>query len=173
MRLVRSIAVLAFAAGAAAAPPTTFDIASYSPPAGWDEKAGSDAVIYVKNAAGTACLVSILKSHDAVAQSFAGEYGPSWKTVLMLMGATVVPSPAKPIQAKSGDVSFLSGSALTTLNGKPVVVMMFLLDAGAKVMPVVAVTSQKEVLDKICLPGISAILDSVRLLKTPRAPKKK
>ena len=177
MRLVRPVslafAVLAFAAGAAAAP-TTFDIATYTPPVGWDAKGGSDAVIYVKSAAGgTPCLVSILKSHDAVAASFAGEFSPSWKTVLTLMGATVVPAPAKRARAKSGDVDFLSGSALTTLNGKPVVVMMFLLDAGAKVMPVVAVTSTKEALEKVCLTGVSGILDDIKLQKTPRANKSK
>ncbi len=169
MRFVLALAVLAFAARAAAAP-TSFDIATYDPPADWEAKAGSDAVIYVKSS-GAACLVSVLKSHDAVAKSFAGEYAPTWKTVLGLMGATEVPAPAKPAHAKSGDVDFLSGSALTTLNGKPVVVMMFLLDAGAKVMPVVAVTSTKEALEKMCLPGVSSILDSVKLQKTPR-PKK-
>src|SRR5215470_11677222 len=173
MRLVLVFAVLAFAAGAAAAP-TTFDIATYTPPSGWEAKAGSDAVIYVKGAAGgSACLVSVLKSHDAVAPSFAGEYAPSWKTVLGLMGATVVPAPSKLAHAKSGDVSFASGSALTTLNGKPVVVMMFLLDAGAKVMPVVAVTSTKEALEKVCLAGISGILDDIKVQKTPRAAPKK
>lgn len=168
--LLAVLAVLAFAAEAAAAP-TTFDIATYTPPAGWEAKVGSDAVIYVKNAGNTTCLVSLLKSHDAVGATFAAEYGPSWKTVLTLMGATVVPPPDKPARAKSGDVDFLSGSALTALNGKPVLMMMFLLDGGAKVMPVVALTSTKEALEKVCISGVSSILDDIKLQKTPRAKK--
>jgi hypothetical protein len=65
----------------------------------------------------------------------------------------------------------ISTAAPTTRKGKPALVFVAILDAGAKVVPVIVVASTARALESLCAPSIDALINSITVKTTPRKPK--
>jgi hypothetical protein len=163
---VRWLLVFALTATASAA---QLDIATYTPIDGWKLTTGGDGVAFAKVVGGSSCLISLQKARDAVASDFAGELEPTWKAALGALGVGAVGLPSKTFAGKSShDIAMITTAAATTLGDKSVLVQVAILDAGAKIVPVIVLASNAETLKNICAPSLDALINSITVKATPR-----
>jgi hypothetical protein len=175
MRWFPVLVSLALGSGALAAPAparATVDIATYTPLAGWKTTAGGDGVAFAKVSGNDSCLISLQIGRDAIAGDFASELEPTWRAALASLGATAVALPAQTFPGKNTNgVAMISTAASTTLAGKPVIVLVAILDAGAKVVPVISLATNATTLKSLCSPSIDPLINSITVKTAPRKPK--
>lgn len=119
----------------------TLDLATFTPPPGWQVEArGSgpgEHVVVSKSLAGTYCAAAVFHSADAgvnLEASFASE----WARVAL---ATIDPV-ATPRSAISevGPLRVAVGGAASTARGQPIMGLLFVVDAGARVVSILTVS---------------------------------
>ncbi|MEO8840660.1 MAG: hypothetical protein ABI591_07865 [Kofleriaceae bacterium] len=171
--LVLVLVLVALGSVTVAAPRrATLDIAEYTPLDGWKTTTGGDGVAFAKTSGTDSCLISLQKGRDAVAADFAAELEPTWRAALAALAAETVALPATTFTGTTPhDVAMISTAAATTRTGKPALVFVAILDAGAKVVPVIAVASSAETLKALCAPSIDALVNSITVKATPRKAK--
>jgi hypothetical protein len=148
----------------------TVDIATYTPLDGWKTTTGGDGVAFAKVSGTDSCLISLQKSRDAVGSDFAAELEPTWRAALASLGAAAVALPAQTFPGKNTNgVAMISTAAATTLGGKPVIVLVAILDAGAKVVPVISLATNATTLKSLCTPNIDALINSITVKAVPRS----
>ena len=119
----------------------TLDLATFTPPPGWQiDRRGTGAgefVVVSKAAAGTYCSVAIFHSTDAAA-SLEASFASEWTRVAL---ATIDPVPAPRIAiSQVGALRVAVGAAASTAHGQPIMGLLFVVDAGVRVVSVLAVS---------------------------------
>lgn len=173
LRFLVLVSLAALVSGALAAPArATVDVATYTPIDGWKATPGGDGIAFAKISGSDSCLISLQKGRDAVAAEFTGELEPTWRAALAALGATAVALPSQTFPGKNTHgVAMITTAASTTLGGKSVIVLVAILDAGAKVVPVISLATSAESLKSLCAPSIDALVNSITVKMTPRKAK--
>ena len=168
---MRRVVVLVVLLAGASTPPVRakLDIAEYVPLEGWKTTTGSDGVAFSKSNGADACLISLQTPRAAVAGNFASELEPTWRAVLGWLRAETVALPTTTFPGTNPNgVAMISTAAPTTRNAKPVLVFVAILDAGKKIVPVIAVATNAATLKSLCAPSIDALINSITVTAVPR-----
>jgi len=146
IRPFAALILLAAAAAAASGQGLTFDIASFTPPAGWQQEKAADHVTFtqVDNQAGTFCMFAVYSSRPADAEPSAG-FAAEWQALVASSFATrSVPAPTREVTPVGQ--TFLAGAAAVSRGDTPYVVELVVMLAGARLQSVLAVAPTEEVL---------------------------
>jgi len=153
--------ILLVAAAAARGQALTFDIAAFTPPAGWQQERGADHVTFtlVDNQAGTFCMFAVYSSQPAAPEPSAG-FAEEWQAlVASSFASTATPAPTRAVTPTG--LPFLAGAAPVSRGDTPYVVELVVMLAGARLQSVLVVAPTEQVLSA-CQPALADFLASFR-----------
>jgi hypothetical protein len=160
-RLFLGIILLAAASAAAHGQASTFDIAAFTPPAGWQQEMGADHVTYtqVDNQAGTFCMFAVYSSQPAPAEPSSG-FAAEWQALVgSSFASPVAPAPARGVTLAGQP--FLAGSAAVSRGNTPYVVELVVMLAATRLQSVLVVAPTERVLGAY-QPALADFLASFR-----------
>ena len=154
-RLLKSMRFgLALAAVVALAGPAraeTFDLITYTPPAGWPAKAASDAKLYVRSSG-----VGAIAIYASVADT---DFATLWK--LRVEPVVRVGAPA-PQVSREGDVTIAIGASQSQSNNGAVTVALAAITRAGRTMTITTLTS-----GDAAFAEASAFLETIRFVSAP------
>jgi len=167
---IRALALAATAVTAAsahAAPaPRTFDLVTYQPPDGFAvDGSATDHVVLARATDKTYCVIAIYASAAAGADLDAS-FASQWTQVAL----HTIDNVAAPAATRSplGNARGAIGAAASTVQGKPVIAMLTVIDAGASVQSILVLTPDAEGL-QACTPALQGLLKTLSVRRVEPA----
>src|SRR5687768_8026542 len=115
----------------------TLDVATFTVPPGWHVEARGSGdgqhIVVSKAAAGTYCMAVVYAS-TAAANSLEASFASEWTRVaLRTLDAVATPRPAI---TQVGPLRVAAGAAASTAQGQPIIGLLLVVDAGARVVSI-------------------------------------
>jgi hypothetical protein len=151
-----------------AAQTQTFDIASFTPPAGWTVAQGDDHIIFtfIDQAAGNYVMLAV---YDSTPRSGDGEkdFASEWKNVVVKSFSQTATPRSVSNRTKSG-LEFREGSANVSKNGANSYVRLMVFPAEKRMLSVMAVASNQGAFEGKQA-AVRSFVDSMKISAQPAA----
>ena len=148
----------------------TLDLATFTAPPGWHvEERGEGAgrhLVVSKAAPGSYCMAVVYASVDA-AQDLEESFASEWRrTALQSLAAVATP---RAVIREVGALRLAIGAAPSTAQGQPIVGLLIVADAGARVVSVLVLSPTFDTLDTF-RPDVDTILGTLAVQRVAAPP---
>jgi len=148
----------------------TFDLATFTPPPGWhvEERGAGEGrhLVVSKAAAGSYCMAVVYASTDA-ARDLEASFASEWtRTALQTLAPVATP---RAVIRDVGALRLAIGAAPSTAQGQPIVALMIVADAGARVVSILILSPTFDTLDTFRA-EVDTILGTLAVQRIEAAP---
>ena len=159
LKEISSLAVCIFAACSAARAQTeALDIATFTPPAGWNKQAKEGVVLYVDSTPKGYCIISVYQSKKSSGNPEA-DFQSEWGELIVKPFRVTNPPAVQPAE-ESGGWKSLAGAAAFENEGVASVALLTTVSGYGRTMSIVVILSNQEY-----MPTIEKFLNSIKFTK--------